>query len=120
MDFFWNFISVLGGSVALVGAAAFLAKLLTQHWLTKDLEGYKFQLLQDIETHKAQLARGNAEALDHAKFEFEKELISRRGDVDVFRDEMKYLNESEQQRHERLHSQIQRGANPILRSEERR
>jgi hypothetical protein len=114
MAFFWNFISVLGGTVALVGAAAFLSKLLAQHWLTKNLEEYKFELLQDIETHKAQLARANAAALDHAKFDFEKELISRRGEVDLFRDEMKYLNESEQQRHTRLQTQIRRWANPIL------
>lgn len=114
MDYFWNFVSVLGGTVALIGVAAFLSKLLAQHWLTKDLEDYKFRLMQDIETHKAALARANAEALDHAKFSFEKELIFRRGEVDIFRDEMKYLNESEQQRHVRLQAQVQRWANPIL------
>jgi hypothetical protein len=66
MNFFWEFISILGGTVSLVGVAAFLAKLLAQHWLTKDLEDYKSSLGRDVETHKAQLARANSEALDRA------------------------------------------------------
>ena len=113
MNLFWDFISILGGTVSLVGVAAFLGKLLA-HWLTKDLEDYKSSLVRDLETHNAQLARTNSEALDRAKFDFEKELISRRGDVDLFRDQMKYVNESEQQRQTRLKGQIQRWANPIL------
>ena len=124
MNFFWTFVSVMGGTAALVGVATFLAKALAQQWLTKELEDYKrrlsrdseyykIQLSRDAEIHKAQLARANSEALDRAKFDFEKELIARRGQVDLFRDEMKYLNESEQQRQTRLQVQIQRWANPI-------
>ena len=124
MSFFWSVVSALGGTAALVGMAAFLAKSLVQHWLAKDVENYKTELsketdryknelAKDLELDKAQLALANSQALDEAKFEFEKELIARRGQVDLFRDQVKYLNESEQQRHARLQAQIQRWANPI-------
>jgi hypothetical protein len=124
MSFFWTVVSTLGGTAALVGMAAFLAKSLVQHWLAKDIEDhknrlsretdqYKNELATQLEIEKAQLARANSQALDEAKFEFEKELIARRGQVDLFRDQVKYLNESEQQRRARLQAQIQKWANPI-------
>ena len=37
MNFFWTFVSVMGGTAALVGVATFLAKALAQQWLTKGL-----------------------------------------------------------------------------------
>lgn len=124
MSLFWSVVSALGGTAALVGMAAFLAKSLVQHWLVKDVEAYKTELsretdryknelAKELELEKAQLALANSQALDEAKFEFEKELIARRGEVDLFRDQVKYLNESEQQRSARLQAQIQRWANPI-------
>jgi hypothetical protein len=124
MTFFWSVISALGGTAALVAIAAFLAKTLVQHWLAKDIEDhksrlsintdkYKNELAKELELEKANLARANAQALDEAKFEFEKALIVRRGEVDLFRDQVKYLNESAQQRRARLYAQIQKWANPI-------
>lgn len=124
MNLFWSLLSALGGTAALVAIAAFLAKALVQHWLSKDIENhknglsrdtdqYKNELARELEIEKARLSRANAEALDATKFEFEKELILRRGQVDLFRDQIKYLNESEQQRHARLQAQMQRWANPI-------
>jgi len=124
MTFFWSLISAIGGTAALATIAAFLARSLVQHWLSKDIEDhrnqlsrnadqYKNDLAKELELEKARLARANAQALDEAKFEFEKELIARRGQADLFRDQMKYLNESEQQRRARLQAQIQRWANPI-------
>jgi hypothetical protein len=135
MSFFVELIKLLGGTVALVAAAAALAKFLTQHWLAKDLEAYKLGLLReleehksslttelearksalqsDVETHKAKLSLQNSQALDSAKFEFEQQLIARRGEVDLYREGYKYATESEKQRTERLRSQIQRWALPI-------
>lgn len=125
MEFFWTLLSYAGGTAVLIGAAAWLARLLVQHRLAKDFEDYKreldreteihrFTLQQGIETHKAELARANAQALDAAKFEFEKELIVRRGEIDFMRDAIRFENETDQQRQTRLHAQIQRWANPIL------
>jgi hypothetical protein len=117
MEFFWEFMSYLGGSAVLVACAAFLARLLTQHRLAKDIEDHKAQLARDaaksqlqlqhdIESHKAALAHANARALDDARFEFDKELLARRGEIDFMRDAVKYANESEQQRQVRLHPPV--------------
>jgi hypothetical protein len=124
MAFFWEWLSYLGGSVALVAAAAYLARQLTQHRLDKDIEDFKAQLgrdtamaqvalQRDIDSHKAALSHASAQALDQARFEFDKELLARRGEIDFMRDAVKYANESDQQRKARLHAQIQRWANPI-------
>ena len=124
MSFFSEFATVVGGSVALVGAAAVLAKLLATHWLSKDLDDYKTELLltvegrkkelqADLESHKAKLGFQNAQALDSAKFEFEKELILKRGEIDIAREGFKFASESDTQYSARLMVQIQRWALPI-------
>lgn len=124
MAFVWDLLSYLGGTAVLVAAAAFLARLLVQHRLDKDISDYKAvldldaakaqsALQRDLEDHKAALSRANAQALDQARFEFDKELIARRGEIDFARDAVKYANESQQQRQARLHAQVQRWANPI-------
>ncbi len=124
MNFFWNLISVIGGTTAIIASAGFLAKGLAQHWLTRDLERfkgdlshdaelYKSELVREVEEHKAKLVLSNSQALEQAKFNFQQQLLARRGEIDLFRDEVKQLNESEQERNSRLHAQIQRWANPI-------
>lgn len=125
MELFRDWFSYLGGTAVLVAAAAFLARALTQHWLGKDIEAYKAELdrdtakaqvvmQQEVESYKAALAHASTQALDQARFEFDKELLARRGEIDFMRDAVKYANESDQQRQARLHAQIQRWANPIL------
>lgn len=135
MDFLIELIKFLGGTAALLAVVAFLAKLLAQHWLVEDLEQFKLglaqrleahkadlttrleshksALLSEVETHKAKLALENSKAIDTAKFEFEQQLILRRGEVDLFREGYKLSAESEKQRAERLRTQIQRWALPI-------
>jgi hypothetical protein len=114
MTFFWNLVSVFGGTIVLVGAAAWLLKRLVQHWLSKELDNHKAQLNTDIETHKGRLAQQSATAVEAIKFKFENELIVKRGQVDLFRDERRNWKESQAQREARLRAQIQRWANPIL------
>lgn len=124
MSFFLDVIKILGGATALVAATGFLAKLWAQHSLAKKLESYKNELLMgiegykaelqaDLETHKARLSLENAKSLDSAKFEFEKELILHRGEVDLAREGFRFATESEKQREDRLRAQIQRWALPI-------
>ena len=128
MSSFLDILSTAGATAALIGGAAFLTKALVQNQLTKDLEefkrdlqrdqqleieSYKAAVLQDIESHKARLLLQNTQALDAAKFEFEKELILHRGEVDLVKEGYRYSAESEKQRNERLRSQVQRWALPI-------
>src|SRR5437016_3837471 len=106
MSFFLDLIKILGGATALVGAAGFLAKLLMEHSLAKDLESYKGELLMsiegykgslqtDLETHKAELSLQNSRSLDAAKFEFDQALIHQQGDVDLVREGFRSATESE-------------------------
>lgn len=135
MNFLIELIKFLGGTAALIAVVAFLAKLLAQHWLaesmeefklglsrrleehkselTTRLESHKSDLQSQVETHKAKLALENAKAVDAAKFEFEQELILRRGEVDLAREGYRVSVESEKQRIERLRAQTQRWALPI-------
>ena len=113
MSFLIDSLSTVAVATALVGAAAFLAKALVKNQLSKDIEGYKRDLQYDVESHKAALILENSRALDSAKFEFEKELILHRGDVDLVKEGYKYSAESQKQRHDRLRAQVQRWALPI-------
>ena len=113
MSFLMDSMSAAAVAAALVGAAAFLAKALVASQLTKDVEEFKRNLQYDIESHKAALTLQNSRALDVAKFEFEKELILHRGEVDLVKEGYKYSAESQKQRHERLRTQVQRWALPI-------
>ena len=113
MSFLMDSLSTVAVATALVGAAAFLAKGLIKNQLTKDIEHFKRDLQYDVESHKAALTLENSRALDTAKFEFEKELILHRGDVDLVKEGYKYSAESQKQRHERLRAQVQRWALPI-------
>ncbi len=113
MSFAWELLTGAGAATALVGGAAYLSKALVNHRLTKDLEDHKRALLSDLETHKAALALANTQALDRARFEFEQQLIERRGAVDILKEGFKFGAESDKQRAERLRTQVQRWAVPI-------
>lgn len=114
MSLLGDIISVIGGAVALVAAAAWLAKMLIQHWLNEDIETHRSSLRKDVESHKSQMQQNVAMTLQEAKYEFENELVLRKGEIDVFRDELKNWNESESEREKRLRGQAMKWANPIL------
>ena len=114
MDLLGDIVSVVGGAVALVAAATWSAKTFVQHWLSEAIEKYRSSLQKELESHKSQVQQNAAATLLEAKYEFENELALRKGEIDIFRDELKNWNESESERENRLRGQAMKWANPIL------
>ena len=125
MSFIGEVFSYLGGVAAFVGIAAWVSNKVTEYKLSRDLERHRHELEGQLEEHKASLNRAVSMKLAEAKFEFDKELIVRKADIekemfqeraqfDIFRDELGHLNEKEGERQERVRGQILKWANPIL------